>query len=648
MSLGVTMLFYCVQSSLQKKNKYVNSLIFICAGISIALIALLPLEFKWSLKFEPLSKAIYAGLKIGFYGVVLLFNLAIVGATIYQMKGGKSRILNSMVVITLFALACLVFGVMVSFGDFSSSAKFDSGEYQHKQIICFLMMAIYVGCLLIWKPYISIGILGAIFLGFYLLIDGLASWVSGGRQVPEGDQVNYITFFISLTMICVSIYDQRVSEAKKDEELELLATKDSLTGLYAFEYFLTLISRQIGNDTPLNSKVYLFMDIASFKVFNDQRGFEEGNRFLKEVGNVLTELFPKSLISRQSDDHFAVFTDNKDIDEKLNQLNKKIEVFDLDIRPGIKVGGYYLRDVNEDPHQCIEKARYACVELKRKPTGTLLIYDNVMHDQYRLTQYIVRHIDEAIEKKHIKAFYQPVVWSKGRALCGVEALARWIDPKYGFLSPASFVPALEDAQLIYKLDIAILKIVCNDLRTNLDNNLPAIPASINFSRHDFSTVDIVGMIDEVVKEYNIPKDLLHIEITESALTNDSQLLMNSIKRLHKLGYAVWLDDFGAGYSSFNILKDFEFDVLKLDMKFLEGFETNDKAKVLIRQIILMADEIGIATLCEGVETKEQADFLEEVNCGKLQGYLYGKAYCYDDLKQMIFDKKYTISKELKR
>ena len=445
------------------------------------------------------------------------------------------------------------------------------------------------------------------------------------------------------------MYDQRVVEAKKDEELELLATRDTLTGLYAYEYFTTLVARQVQDDSvKLDDWIFLFMDITSFKVFNDQRGFEEGNKFLKDVGEVLAKQFNDGLVSRQSDDHYVVFCPDKNIEEKLTFINSNIEHLDLDIRPGIKVGGYILRDKKEDPHQCIEKARYACTELKDHYFGNFLKYDQKMHDNYRLVQYVVRHVDEAIENNYIKAFYQPVAWSKDKTICGVEALARWIDPKYGFLTPNLFIGALEDSQLVYKLDIAVLRIVCKDILFNIENNLPVIPVSINFSRYDFAVVDIVSMIDEVVSELKVPKQYLHIEITESALTKDEDNLKKAMDRLHKLGYAIWLDDFGSGYSSFNVLKDFNFDVLKLDMKFLVGFEGNAKAKTLIKAVVQLADQIGMKTLCEGVETLEQAEFLKSVNCGRLQGYLIGKPMSYDDLKEKIVGKQYTISKEIEK
>ena len=295
----------------------------------------------------------------------------------------------------------------------------------------------------------------------------------------------------------------------------------------------------------------------------------------------------------------------------------------------------------------MEKARYAYSELKHRATGKrILYYDEKMHDDYLMVQYIVTHIDEAIKKGYLKAYYQPVVWSKGRSLCGAEALARWIDPKYGFLSPGKFVPALESAQLIYKLDKEILRLVCQDIRYNLDNGLPVLPVSINFSRADFGLIDIVEVVCNTTDEYQIPHELLHVEITESALTDEEDLLKNTIIRLHENGFATWLDDFGSGYSSFNVLKDYEFDVLKLDMKFLTGFDGNMKSRALIKSVISMATQIGMKTLCEGVETMEQAAFLEEAMCGRLQGYLYGKPLSYQDIMERIKNGEFELSDDI--
>ena len=654
MSFGAAMLFYCL--AYNKKKLSLNWMLptIIFAGISLALCCLLPLDIMFTNSYnaqkgrDPIQ-GIDLALHLIFYFSTFAFNVTAIASTLYRFKSGKSNPALSMLVISLFAFTCLAFGIKISYSDFGGFVLDELGNElpnpDYKGIMCFLMMSIYVGCLLIWKPYVSVGILGVVFIGFYILLDKTISI----RKFPEGDQINYITFFISLTMVCISIYDQRISEAKKDEELELLATKDTLTNLWSFEYFNTLVSRKIKEEHLKEGEwIFLFINVTNFKIYNDQKGFEKGNEFLLETGKILSEIFHCGLVSRQSDDHFVVFARNEDIEVRIDRLNSETERLDLDIRPGAKVGGYVLRDLSEDTHLSVEKARYACSELEQSGVGNYLKYDTEMHDNYRMVQYIVRHIDEAIEKGYIQAYYQPVVWSKGRALCGVEALARWVDPKYGFMPPYKFVPALENSSLIYKLDIAILRIVCKHIRECLDSGEPAIPASINFSRIDFVVCDIVSIINETIEEFNIPRDLLHIEITESALMNDADLLKNSIKRLHELGFAVWLDDFGSGYSSFNVLKDYEFDVLKLDMEFLVGFENNKKAKFLIESVVQMANQIGMKTLSEGVETKEEAKFLESINCGRLQGYLYGKPLPYEELKAKVMSGEFSLGDEIIR
>ena len=661
MFFGVAMFAYSLLYIGKKKSKSKMIIPIVAAGLSLVIFCLLPLEFKYksiNLADPSQAKVIRGVFRLLFYISVALFDIGIIFSTIYRYKGGRRESFSSVLVISLFALVCLMFGVMVSYGDFISSKiyEIDVGgnptkvllnDDKNKQIICFLMFTIYIGCLLIWNPLISIGILGALFLGFFYALDGASAF--GKRILPEGDKLNYLTFFISIAMVAVSIYNQRLSEAKKDEELIEMATKDMLTGLMSFEYFTTQVKERIERfNIQKSDSVYLFINLTNFKIYNDQKGFDKGNEFLKTVGEILSDVFSSySLICRQSDDHFVIFTINRDVKEKVEEANKRIMAQDPDIKPGIKVGAYEVYNPNDDPHYSVEKARYAYSALKHSNSGKLIVYyDEEMHDAYLMVQYIVTHIDEAIEKGYLRAYYQPVVWSKGRTLCGAEALARWIDPKYGFLSPAKFVPALESAQLIYKLDKEILRLVCQDIRYNLDNGLPVMPVSINFSRADFGLIDIVDAVKKTVEEYQVPPELLHIEITESALTDDEDLLKDTINRLHENGLAVWLDDFGSGYSSFNVLKDYEFDVLKLDMKFLTGFGENVKSRALIRSVISMADQIGMKTLCEGVETMEQAGFLEEASCGRLQGYLYGKPLSYQDIMERIKKGEFELSKDI--
>ncbi|MBP5091421.1 MAG: EAL domain-containing protein [Bacilli bacterium] len=649
LSMGLAMMFFCLQYVGKKKSKAKLIATIVSAAICFIFACLLPFEFIFgSVAFGKNTRSdIAAAYKIAYYVSVFLFDIAVAVSAIFRDRGGKWASTGAIVVISLFALVCMMFGIMVSYSDFTSSARFSypDGDFQHKQIICFLTMVIYVGCLLIWKPYISIAVLGAIFLGFYFCLDAAAGY--GSRRLPEGDVVNYFTFLISLIAIAISIYNQRLSEAVKDEKLELLATKDKLTDLYAFEYFLDLAAKRQEENPEVKDWIFLFINIKGFKIYNDQKGFEQGNVFLRDAAKIIQGSFADALASRPSDDHFVVMTRNENIREKVEEVNAQIEAYDKDIKPSINVGGYVLEN-GIGMAASVERARYVCSYLtKNDSVERYMEYDSKVHDEYILTQYVVRHIDEAIEKGYLQVYYQPVVWSNDRTLCGVEALARWIDPVYGFLSPSVFVPALESARLIHKLDVGMLRGVCGKLRYCLDNGLPALPTSINFSRADFGLIDVVKIIDDTVNEFGLSHDLIHVEITESALTDDEGVLHDAMNRLHKLGYALWLDDFGSGYSSFNVLKDYDFDVLKLDMKFLSGFDENKKARALISSVVAVAHDLNMMTLSEGVETKEEAEFLESVSCGRLQGYLYGKPISFDELMKKIENREYSLAKEIK-
>ena len=636
MVMGIAMFIYCV---LYEKKKSLAQVIAVIAisGVGIVLCCMFP--FESSIRNWKESRYMNNALLIAFYISMFLFHVAMIVATLYQYKKKKNNAaITSVLVISLFALSCLIFGVRVSYGDYFSTSS-------NKQIICFLMFSIYVGCLLIWRPVISIGMLGAIFLGFYYMLEYAKT--GNMREWSDGDKVNYITFFISLAMVCISIYNQRLHEAKKDEELEKLATQDTLTGLMSFQYFINQSGAIIKDkNTQRTDYMFVFINITSFKIFNDQRGFEAGNVFLKQVGQILQETFADDLVSRQGDDHFVLFCKKENIEEKLKDADRKVMMIDMDIKPGIKAGSYILKNKIEEPRRMVEKARYACSEIKYDGSIDYIEYDQKMHDSYHLIQYVIRHIDDAAANGYIKPYYQPVVWSKNEKLCGVEALARWIDPRYGFMNPAAFVGALESSQLIYKLDIAMLRLVCADLKHNKEAGLPVIPVSINFSRMDFTIIDVADTVESILNEYGIEKELVHVEITESALQSQGDVLLSSMKKLKEKGFALWLDDFGSGYSSLNALKDYDFDVMKLDMEFLKGFENKPKAKFIIKSAIAIAKDVDMRTLCEGVETREQVDFLRENNCERLQGYFFGKPYAYDDLMKMIEEGKYILDDDI--
>ena len=261
-------------------------------------------------------------------------------------------------------------------------------------------------------------------------------------------------------------------------------------------------------------------------------------------------------------------------------------------------------------------------------------------DNNAIFEYVITHIDEAIEKEWIKVYYQPVVRSLTGQLCSAESLARWIDNEVGFIPPDKFVGALEEKKLIHKLDCFIVDRVCRDIHDHLSNDLPTVPVSINMSRLDFIMCDMLKVLEDAVEKYDIPRDYLHVEITESMIVQDEELMIDIITKFRTRGYEIWMDDFGSGYSSLTLLKDYEFDLLKMDMRFLSSM--NEKAKTLVRYTTGMAKRIGIKTLCEGVETVEQIEFLKSIGCGKLQGYYYSKPLPLEEMLETIDKKGITI------
>ncbi|MCR4586839.1 MAG: EAL domain-containing protein [Lachnospiraceae bacterium] len=252
-----------------------------------------------------------------------------------------------------------------------------------------------------------------------------------------------------------------------------------------------------------------------------------------------------------------------------------------------------------------------------------------------LSEYILENFQLALDEGWIEAYYQPVIRTMTRNLCGLEALARWNDPEKGLLSPAVFIPVLEEHRLIHKLDCRILELVCREYKQSVKQNEIFVPVSFNLSRLDFNLKDIPAFIDKTVLATGMPRDLINIEITESAVAEDPRFMKEQIDRLRTMGYQVWMDDFGSEYSSLNILKDFDFDELKIDMGFLS--DTGDKSREIIISMVNMAKHLKMQTLAEGVETAEQANFLLHVGCEKMQGYFFGKPMPYEQCMLKLDD-----------
>lgn len=405
---------------------------------------------------------------------------------------------------------------------------------------------------------------------------------------------------------------------------------DPVTGLISMHSFFRVMRKWRKHYTPErdgSELAVMYLDVVNFQSINIHDGIAGGDAFLKSVGDHLRVLFPASAISRFDVDHFALLMHADNLQAKADSTRRAI----LELAPkgvGACLGACVWDDHDLSAETICGRAKVACDVAKDRPGPSLSLYTEEMGESLEDSEYVSSNIEGAIKNDWIRVYYQPIVGTISGDICGMEALARWDDPTRGLLSPATFVGPLEDTRQIWKLDLCVIRQVVARIAERDRLGLAEIPISVNLSRTDFSSCDIFQEVDSLVAEHGIPRSTLRIEVTESAVATQDDAIVQALARFRGAGYEVWMDDFGSGYSSLNLLKDYDFDVLKLDMAFLR--KDNERSRKIISSVISMDKRIGVRTLAEGVETREQADFLRKSGCTMMQGYLFGRPLPFDE------------------
>lgn len=430
--------------------------------------------------------------------------------------------------------------------------------------------------------------------------------MSGRREVQDG-----------LIYACVTVHNAEESDV------------DMLTGLPGPMQFSSHVEALCRNGTEAGKYAVLAFNIERFRLINERFGLREGDFCLKRLAGILTRGFPGGIVCRYAVDTFYVFTQTAHMDDALEIYR---ELLKKQMSPEWKCVvniGVFLMPSRELPvGVCMSHAMQTCRSLTGTNGKRIAYYDRALEKEIAFVQYIEGHLEEAVSRGWIKVYYQPVVRPVNMALCSMEALARWEDPNFGFLVPGQFIPILEEKKQIHKLDRAMISLVCREYEKRVSQGKEVVPVSFNLSRYDFLTGDIVSFIEDEVRTHHVPKDMIHVEITESMLVNEEEMVASAVKRLYEAGYQVWMDDFGSGYSSLNLLKDYDFDKIKLDMKFFSTF--TQKSKHIVMTMVRMIKELHSQTLAEGVETREEFEFLKRIGCERVQGYYLGKPAPYDE------------------
>ena len=422
-----------------------------------------------------------------------------------------------------------------------------------------------------------------------------------------------------------SVLNQTLNRFLKEESQYRGSYYDYMTGLPNMAYFYELAEagRKRMREQNIDSAI-LFFDLTGLKRFNRWHGFSEGDRLLRAVAAILAKHFSSESCARFAQDHFAAFAPEAGLKARLDALIAECaEVNDGKTLP-LRIGIYPDRIDKVEIGIACDRARLAANVRKNNKESYYSFFDMDMLAEEKNRQEIIDNLDRAIEEGWIQVYYQPIVRSANGKVCDVEALARWQDPVRGLLMPSSFIPVLEDAMLIPKLDLCVVRQVLQDLKSVEAAVSQPIPVSINFSRADFDACDLVNEICALVDEARVDRKLLHIEITESLLGSDFDYIKEQIDRFRAQGFRVWMDDFGSGYSSLDVLQSVKFDLIKFDMGFMRRLNEGEEGKIILTEMMKMATSLGVDTVCEGVETEDQVRFLQEIGCAKLQGYYFMK------------------------
>ena len=454
-------------------------------------------------------------------------------------------------------------------------------------------------------------------------------------EIPGVGEVFYVFFVQELLRSRLHESLSTILNTQTNPEL------DPLTGLLAMRSFLGVMQEQKDAHAAEggNRLAVLYVDVAGFRQINIRYGLTAGDDFLQTFGRSLDKLFAKTVVSRFDVDHFVILTDAYDLSHKaeiIRSLVKQLAPKDVDC----SVGACVWEDYADEPMTVCNRAKAASDDNRDHMNTFFSIYTQKLGEHLSISRYVVLNIDEAISRGWIKVYYQPLIRSFSNELCGMEALARWDDPQRGMLMPMDFIEPLEDAGLIWKLDLCVIRSAVKNIAACGEAGLNQISVSVNLSRIDFLDCDIFGEIEAIMQEYKVSKNLLHIEVTESIVMSKETKIYQTLDRFRNAGYEIWMDDFGSGYSTLNLLKDYHFDVLKLDMVFLRN--DTPRSREIIASVVAMDKKIGIRTLAEGVETKEQAEFLMRLGCEKLQGYYYSKPLPYEEIMHLCRSKDMQV------
>ena len=415
--------------------------------------------------------------------------------------------------------------------------------------------------------------------------------------------------------------------------------RDELTGLFHKEFFFEYGKRlDIQNDNmPMDAMV---VDINRFHIINELYGRDYGDEVLKKLGERIHKLVSETggLACRFDSNGFYIYLPHNEalqdkLSERIVRLNDYLNDGNISIRMGVYIDD--MSGLNMD--QRFDRARLACNKLRHSYTTCFDVYNEELHSKELHEERLIGDMEKALSEKQFKVFYQPKYKISGEqpVLTSAEALIRWFHPEFGMVSPGEFIPLFEDNGLIQKLDRFVWTEAAAQIKRWKDEFGVYIPVSVNVSRVDIFNPMLGSILTDLVNINGFAPEKMLLEITESAYTDNSQEIIDTVNKLRKNGFKIEMDDFGSGYSSLNMLTSLPIDALKLDMKFIKNITEDTKACRLVEIMIQIARLLEVPVIAEGVETKEQMELLKSIGCDIIQGYYFSKPLPPEEFSKLI-------------
>lgn len=460
-----------------------------------------------------------------------------------------------------------------------------------------------------------------------------------------GSTVVIVSMTIAVAVIILIASNQRrtkiLLQLRENEAYQAITERDVLTGLYSRQAFYDRVRRYLNDAENANgSYEIMYFNVEKFKVVNELFGVKKGDSLICYIAESIQQWGEENgaICARFETDHFAVFAEKneKSADTILSIIYRRLDEFQTHIQLDISCGVYHINEPGRSVNLMCDRAHLAADSIKGRHFQRVAVYDDSHRSQMIQEQVILNEMEGALQEEQFHVYLQPKYNMKTEKIIGAEALVRWVHPARGIISPGDFIPVFEHNGFISKLDMYMYRKTCILQRKWADEGKELYPISVNLSRANFYNINLCKNLCDIAEEYKIPRKYLQLEIVETAYANDMEVMGARMLELQQAGFLVLMDDFGSGYSSFNMLKDAPIDVVKMDMRFLSMSDPYNRGESILEMIIGLGQRLDLPVLAEGVESKKHVDMLLGYGCYMAQGYYYSRPIPVDEYEEILY------------